>query len=175
MGNKTSGYVQVYTGNGKGKTTAALGLALRAVGAGKRVFVGQFAKGRKGSECVSLKLLGKRVTVEQYGLKSFIVKKPSERDVRAARRGLRRVKNAVMSGRFDLVVLDEGNIATYYKLFSVNELLALLDSRPPDVEVVITGRYADRKIIARADLVTEMREIKHYWRKGVGPRHGIEK
>jgi len=168
------GYVQVYTGNGKGKTTAALGLALRAVGAGKRVYIAQFAKGREYSELKSLKRFYPRITVKQFGLKSFIRGKASAKDVTAARCGLEAAGRAIRSGKFNLVILDEANIATYFNLFRAESLLALLRDRPPHVEIVITGRYADKKIIEAADLVTEMREIRHYYAKGVKARQGIE-
>ncbi len=169
------GYVQVYTGNGKGKTTAALGLAVRAVGAGLKVFIGQFIKKEKCSEHVFLEELGDRVTVRQYGRGFILQKKPSEADIQAAREGYEEIKNALLSNRYDVVILDEANVATYYGLIPVSGLLELMASKPSHVELVITGRYADEKVIAAADLVTEMREIKHYREQGVEARRGIEK
>jgi cob(I)alamin adenosyltransferase len=168
------GYVQVYTGEGKGKTTAALGLALRAAGAGLKVFIGQFVKGMPYSEIKALDRYSELITLRQYGRDCFIYQKPTEEDIEVARAGLEEVRKVIASGQYQLVILDEANIATYYKLFSVDELLELINAKPDDVELVITGRYADRRIIERADLVTEMREVKHYYQKGVQAREGIE-
>jgi cob(I)alamin adenosyltransferase len=167
-------YVQVYTGDGKGKTTAALGLALRAVGAGKCVFIAQFVKGMAYSELVSLARFSDMIRVEQYGRDCFIREKPKPEDLTAARRGLEAVRAEISSGRWDVVVLDEANIAVWYGLFSVEELLELIELSAGRSEIVVTGRKADPRIIERADLVTEMREIKHYYSKGVGAREGIE-
>jgi cob(I)alamin adenosyltransferase len=168
------GYVQVYTGNGKGKTTAALGLALRAAGAGLRVFLAQFAKGVESSELGALALLADRIEVRRYGLRGFIKGKPGQEEIAAARRGLEESRMAVRSGSYDVVILDEANIATRFGLFTVDELLEVIDCAQGRVEMVITGRMADRRIIERADLVTEMREIRHYYAKGVKARRGIE-
>ncbi|MCX7028628.1 MAG: cob(I)yrinic acid a,c-diamide adenosyltransferase [Spirochaetes bacterium] len=167
-------YVQVYTGEGKGKTTAALGLALRAAGAGLRVFVAQFVKGMEYSELASLARLADLVTVRQYGLRCFIRGEPKPEDIAAAREGLREVREAVGSGRWDVVILDEANIATHFGLFPVEELLEVVDLAAGRVEIVLTGRRADPRLIERADLVTEMREVKHYYAKGVMARRGIE-
>ncbi len=169
------GCVQVYTGDGKGKTTAALGLALRAAGAGLKVYLAQFVKGMHYSELDALARLDDSITVKQYGRDCFIYKTPQEQDILAARRGLEETCRIVASGAYDVVILDEANIATHYNLFSVEDLLACIDARPPHVEVIITGRRADARIIERADLVTEMKEIKHYYAKGVPARDGIEK
>jgi cob(I)alamin adenosyltransferase len=169
------GYVQVYTGDGKGKTTAALGLALRAAGAGLRTYIGQFVKGMHYSELESLKRFSDLITIRQYGRDCFIYKEPDEEDIRAAREGLEEAREAVNSGKYDLVILDEATIALYYNLFSVEEFLELIRGKPKDVEMIITGRRADPRIIEMADLVTEMKEIKHYYQKGIQARDGIEK
>jgi cob(I)alamin adenosyltransferase len=169
------GYVQVYTGNGKGKTTAAFGLALRAVGAGLRVFIGQFVKHSKYSEIKAMEKLGDAVTLRQYGRGDFLNRKPDEADMRAAREGLKEIRESMLSGRYDIIILDEANIATYYQLFSVEALLDFIEARPDPVELVLTGREADPRVIAAADLVTEMVEVKHYYRQGVEARVGIEK
>jgi len=169
----TTGKVQVYTGNGKGKTTAAMGLTLRATGAGFKVFIGQFAKGAEYSEIKALQLLD-GVRVEQFGRHCFIINEPEEEDVRLARDGLEMARTAMKSGEYDLIILDEANIALFYKLFSVETLLAFIDEKPESVELIITGRYAPEAIIERADLVTEMREIKHYYTQGLEARTGIE-
>jgi cob(I)alamin adenosyltransferase len=168
------GYVQVYTGDGKGKTTAALGLAMRAAGAGLRVFIAQFVKGMKYSELDAMARFSDLVTVRQYGRDCFIYKAPKGEDILAAREGLKQVREVISSGLYSLVILDEANIATYYNLFSVEEVLKLIDGKPDHVELVITGRNAHPKIMERADLVTEMCEVKHYYTKGVEARTGIE-
>ena len=168
------GYIQVYTGNGKGKTTAALGLALRAAGAGLKVYFAQFIKGMDYSELHSIKKLSGNITLKQYGRECFIYKEPDEEDFRAARNGFEEISNIISEGQYEIVVLDEINIAIYYKLISVAEVLELINNKPENVELVLTGRNVDKKIIERADLVTEMKEIKHYYQKGIHARKGIE-
>jgi len=168
------GYVHVYTGNGKGKTTAALGLAMRAAGAGFRVFLGQFVKGMDYSELHSFARLSDQITLKQYGRQCFIYNEPEMDDVLVARQGLEEVRQAIASGDYQLVIMDEANIAIHYNLFSVNELLELIETKPEHVELVITGRYMDARIVEHADLVTEMREVKHYYTQGVPARVGIE-
>jgi len=169
------GYVQVYTGNGKGKTTAALGLSVRASGAGLKVYVAQFVKGMKYSEHKTLARLSDLITVKQYGRSCFIYRDPEEEDIKAAQEGLKEVKEIMLSGKYDIMILDEADIATYYNLFSVDDLLDLIHTKPENIELVITGRMADPRIIEEADLVTEMKEIKHYYQKGIMARDGIEK
>ncbi|HPC37084.1 MAG TPA: cob(I)yrinic acid a,c-diamide adenosyltransferase [Candidatus Marinimicrobia bacterium] len=171
---RMQGLIQVYTGDGKGKTTAALGLALRAAGAGLKVFIGQFLKGAEYSEIKALRQLAPGIEIKQYGRRCFIKDKPDEEDIRLAQNGLREMESVIQSGDYNLVILDEANIAVYYNLFSVDELLKVVQNRPKQVEIVITGRNADSRIIAAADLVTEMREIKHYYQKGIAARLGIE-
>ncbi len=169
------GYIQVYTGDGKGKTTAALGLALRAAGANMKVYIAQFVKGMKYSEINALAKLQDFITVKQYGRKGFIKRDPDEEDIQAAREGLHEVREIMRSGEYQMIILDEANIATSYNLFSVDELLDFIEAKPEEVELVITGRTADPRIIEKADLVTEMKEIKHYYQKGVKARKGIER
>jgi cob(I)alamin adenosyltransferase len=169
-----NGYVQVYTGNGKGKTTAALGLALRAAGAGLRVFFAQFLKRGEYSEIISLRRFGDTVTVRQYGRPEFVTGVPGEADIAAARRGYAEAREALVSGEYDVVILDEANVAVRLGLIPVGDMLELLDARPPEVELALTGRDADPRIIERADLVTEMREVKHYYQQGIQSRKGIE-
>ncbi len=169
------GYVQVYTGDGKGKTTAALGLAVRAAGAGLRVLFVQFVKGMEYSEMKALQRFADLITVRQYGRGCFIYGEPAAEDCAVAKAGLDDVRAALVSGEFDVVVLDEANIATSLGLFTVRELLEVIAARPTGVELVITGRDADPRVVAAADLVTEMREIKHYYQRGVQARVGIEK
>ncbi|MFC2140479.1 cob(I)yrinic acid a,c-diamide adenosyltransferase [Candidatus Auribacterota bacterium] len=167
-------YIHVYTGNGKGKTTASLGLALRAYGAGFKVFIGQFVKGRECSEHKTLALLKDQITVRQYGKLDFIINHPSKGDIELAQQGFREIKEALLSKSYDLVILDEINIALYYKLIDLNDLIALINEKPAEVELVITGRNVPEEIIDKADLVTEMKEIKHYYSQGVQARKGIE-
>ena len=168
------GYVHVYTGNGKGKTTAAFGLALRAVGAGKKVFFAQFVKGKMYAEIKAVQKYLPAITVKQYGLGCFIVNTPSQKDIDAARDGLTEITQIMQSGNYDMIVLDEADIAVYYNLFSSQELIDIIDPRQETTEIIITGRYATPDIIEMADLVTEMHEIKHYYRRGVEARKGIE-
>jgi cob(I)alamin adenosyltransferase len=168
------GFIQVYTGNGKGKTTAAFGLTLRAIGAGKKVFFAQFVKGKIYSEIEAAQRFLPSVTVKQYGLGCFIIKTPSQQVIEAARKGFEEVSQIIASGKYDIVVLDEANIAIYYNLFTVEELINVIRSKPEETEIVITGRYAPHELIEIADLVTEMLEVKHYYTNGVEARVGIE-
>ena len=169
------GYVQVYTGDGKGKTTAAIGLAVRAAGAELKVFIAQFLKMGEYSEIKSLKKFSENITVEQFGRGRFRQGKPLPEDVESAKKGLEKVKSVMKSGEYDVVILEEANIAVWKGLFSEQDLLDIIDAKPMDVELVITGRGATSKVIRRADLVTEMKRIKHYYYKGVRGRVGIEK
>ncbi len=168
------GYIHVYTGNGKGKTTAALGLSLRAIFVGKKVFFGQFIKGMDYSELESQRYLP-NFKIQQFGRDCFIYNNPTEEDIRMAKEGLEICKRILNSHEYDIVVLDEINIATYYRLLDPDDIIDILKNREPKIEVILTGRYADEKIIEFADLVTEMKEIKHYYYKGVEARKGIEK
>ena len=168
------GYVQVYTGDGKGKTTAALGLALRAVGAGLKVFVAQFVKGMEYSELEVLPLLAGAITLKQYGRDCFIRQAPVQEDIDAARSGLSDIRLILQSNEYQLVVLDEANIAVYFNLFTIEELIEAVRNRREGIEVIITGRKAAPELIEMADLVTEMKEIKHYYTTGVEARKGIE-
>jgi len=168
------GLVHVYTGNGKGKTTAAFGLALRSVGAGMKVFIGQFVKGKQYNENMAVARYLKNVTVKQYGLGCFIVNTPTEDDIRAAGKGLGEMRKIIQKGKHDLVIMDEVNIALFYKLIDVNQLIEIIKAKPDHVELVLTGRYAPQEIIDMADLVTEMKEVKHYYQQGIEARDGIE-
>jgi cob(I)alamin adenosyltransferase len=167
-------YLHVYTGDGKGKTTAAIGLAIRAAGAGLSVLFAQFVKGQKYSEIGALERFSDRITIRQYGCGCFIVQNPTGEDITEATKGLAAVRESLRSGTYQLVILDEATIALYYRLFTVDELLSAIRERSPECEVVVTGRYAPQKLIDAADLVTEMKEVKHYYAKGVKARTGIE-
>lgn len=168
-----AGYIHLYTGNGKGKTTAALGLALRAAGAGMRIFVAQFVKGMPYAELESIKRFPE-IELKQHGLDCFIENEPTENDIQAARKGLREVADIILKNQHDMVILDEVCIALYYHLFETKELLAVLNKKPEAMEIILTGRYAPKELIEIADLVTEMKEIKHYYTRGVQARTGIE-
>ncbi|MFY9153048.1 MAG: cob(I)yrinic acid a,c-diamide adenosyltransferase [Prolixibacteraceae bacterium] len=168
------GYIQIYTGNGKGKTTAALGLSLRAAGAGKKVFFAQFVKGQIYSEIEAVQRSLLSITIKQYGLDCVIVNAPKQEDIDRACKGFQEVSQIIVSGKYDIVVLDEASIAIYYNLFTVEKLIDVLKKKPDETEIIITGRYAPIELVEMADLVTEMQEIKHYYSQGVGARVGIE-
>jgi len=169
------GYVQVYTGDGKGKTTAALGLSIRAAGAGLKVFIAQFLKKGNYNEIKALKRFSDLITVEQFGSGCFIKGKPATKDIEGARKGIEKVKSIISSGNYKMVILDEANVAIKLGLFPAEDLLYIIADKPEEVEIVITGRNADQRLIEKSDLVTEMKEIKHYFQKGVKARLGIEK
>ncbi len=168
------GYIQVYTGDGKCKTTAALGLALRSVGAGLRVYLGQFIKGGEYSEIKILRSRFPEVTIEQYGSGGFVHHQPTPGQIQAARQGLQQLAAALRSGNYDVVIADEANTAVGAGLFTEKDLLALMDEKPDSVELILTGRGAGAAVQNRADLVTEMKCIKHYYDAGVSGRPGIE-
>ncbi|MBU0463474.1 MAG: cob(I)yrinic acid a,c-diamide adenosyltransferase [Proteobacteria bacterium] len=169
------GHIQIYTGDGKGKTTAALGLAIRTMGAGGKVFIGQFLKSGNYSEIKALKKFADQITVEHYGLGQFVKGHPSQEDIEAGMEGYKRVTRVIEKGEHDLVILDEGNIAVKYNIFSEQDLLDLFEKKPDHLELVVTGRGATQAIMEKADLVAEMKNIKHYFQKGVKARVGIEK
>ncbi len=168
------GYIQIYTGDGKGKTTAAIGLAIRAYGAGLKIFFAQFVKGQEYSEIKALKKFEDRIFIRQYGRECFIYKKPTEEDIEIARNGWEQVKRAIFEEEYDVIILDELNIALYYELISVKDVIDVLKNKPVSKEVVITGRKMPNEFFEYADLITEMKEIKHYYQKGIQARKGIE-
>ena len=169
------GYVHVYTGNGKGKTTASLGLAVRALGNDMKVYIGQFMKGQKYGELNVFEKL--EVPVERFGTENCIISPNhvTELDRQKAKDGYNRVKEILLSNKYDLVILDEICICPYFKLITPEEILELIEIKPKKTELVLTGRYAPSEVMEKADLVTEMREIKHYYSKGVLARDGIER
>ena len=189
------GYVQVYTGDGKGKTTAAIGLAIRAIGAGKRVLLLQFMKSKVYSEHAILESLP-GITLETVGKPFFIIPKgmkseeelarwgdevvvfeaghPPQEYIDLIKKGYDRALEAVQSNEFDMVIVDEYNMALFFELISWEDTKQLLDVRNPSIELIFTGRGAPKALIEAADLVTEMKEIKHYYTKGVHARLGIE-
>lgn len=171
----TRGTIQVYTGNGKGKTTAALGLALRALGHGQDVFMIQFMKGsqRYGEIRSARKLAG--LTIFQSGRNCFVDRDdPDPRDVALARKGLAKARQVIGARQHDLVILDEINVAMHCGLLSVDEVLEILETKPRQVEVVLTGRGAPRRIRRIANTVSEIREVKHHYRDGIKARKGVE-
>jgi len=172
------GYIQVYTGKGKGKTTAALGLALRAVGAGKKVYIAQFMKKSKYGELIAIeKYLSEFITIEQFGLPDFHYKNNAvtEQEKEAAMGGINAVERAMRSGKYDIIIMDEANILAYFKIIDIKYILEIMERKPRNLELILTGRNAPKRFIEKADLVTEMKEIKHYFTKNVPARDGIEK
>ncbi len=167
--------IQIYTGNGKGKTTAALGLALRAVGHGKKVLMIQFMKGKINyGELKSAKLL-KNFKIEQYGRPDFVDRDhPANIDIGLARKGFERAKEIIKGNKYDILILDELNVAVDYGLIPLKEVLELLTKIPKKMEIIITGRYMPDEFKAYADLISEICEMKHYFQKGVKARKGIE-
>src|SRR5271157_4400855 len=168
------GFVHVYTGYGKGKTTAAIGLAVRAAGAGLKVFIAQFLKGQKCSELRSLRKLGKTITLKQFGSGCFVMGKPSPQDVTLATRGFESSKRAVFSKKYDLVILDEVCCAISLNMIDLQSMKLLIAEKPENVEIILTGRNAPPEILRVADLVTDMNQVCHYYNAGVRARRGIE-
>jgi len=170
------GFIQIYTGNGKGKTTAAIGQAVRAAGFGLKTYIAQFMKEYPYNELVSLKNLSEWILIEQFGGDAFVYKKelPGEDELAKARTGLHTAKEKMLSGEYDLIILDEAIVAIYFKLIRTEELNDFINKKPEDVELILTGRYCPDELIELADLVTEMKEIKHYYQKGITSRRGIE-
>ncbi|MFO7931247.1 MAG: cob(I)yrinic acid a,c-diamide adenosyltransferase [Desulfosalsimonas sp.] len=168
------GYIQVYTGDGKGKTTASLGLSLRAAGAGLRVYIAQFMKKGEYSEIRALHRLSDRITVDQFGTGRFIRGKPDPKDMEAAEKGLAAVYEAMRSGTYDLVVLEEANVAYGAGVLTEKDLLDVIEAKPEGVELVFTGRGGAPAVMEKADLITEMTPVRHYFEDGVPARTGIE-
>lgn len=168
------GLIQVYTGNGKGKTTAAFGLALRAVGAGLKVHMVQFMKKGTYSEFHAIKYLP-QFTIVQFGRDTFVDKEnPDEIDVQLAQEGLHHAAEVIKTGEYDVVILDELNVALDYNLVSIDDVLQMLNEKPSHVEIILTGRYAPSALEDKADLVTRMNEVKHPYEKGQAARRGID-
>lgn len=168
--------IQVYTGNGKGKTTAALGLGMRGFGHGLKVYIIQFMKGNiRYGEVETARYLSPNFVIKQMGRETFVDRNnPDKIDIELAQKAFQLAKEVIAAAEYDIIVLDEINVAVDYGLISLKALLDLLDSKPAHVELILTGRDAKREVIEKADLVTEMVEIKHYYRNGVHSREGIE-
>ena len=174
------GYIHIYTGSGKGKTTASLGLALRAIGAGCSVYIGQFLKKGNYSEIRALEKFAEispenqKIKTEQFGTGKFITGKPDQNDISHADEGLKKAMEIIKSGEYSLVILDEAVSAYSLGLITKSSIKQLISSRKEETELVMTGRGCDDFLKKNADLVTEMKEIKHYYSKGTGAREGIE-
>jgi cob(I)alamin adenosyltransferase len=168
------GYTHIYTGNGKGKTTAAFGLAIRALMSGKKVYIGQFVKDMAYHE-TKIANDYENLTIEQLGKGCFIQRKPTNDDKKVARAALDKCYRLYKSDLYDLIILDELCIALYFKLFSVQIVIDYFFSQKYKAEIVITGRYCPEELIEKADLVTEMKEVKHYFDQGVHSRDGFDR
>jgi cob(I)alamin adenosyltransferase len=169
------GLVQVYTGNGKGKTTAAFGQALRAVGQGYRVCIIQFMKGRKYGEFLAAEKYLPNLTIHLSGLDSFVMRaNPAPLDIELARQGLDLARQAIASGDYDMVILDELNVAADFRLIPLDDVIDLIKNKPASVDLILTGRYAPPEIVAIADTVSEMKEVRHHYQAGIKDRAGIE-
>ncbi|MDI6758434.1 MAG: cob(I)yrinic acid a,c-diamide adenosyltransferase [Candidatus Omnitrophota bacterium] len=165
--------IQVYTGNGKGKTTAVLGLALRAAGAGLKVYIAQFLKGKKCSEHNALKKI-KNIKIEQFGRGCFVKKVYGKEDLELTKKGLKKTERILSEKAYDVVILDEINIALDFGLLELKEVISLIKNTPKKTELILTGRHAKEEILRIADLVSEIKEVKHPYYKGVRARRGIE-
>ena len=169
------GYIHVYTGNGKGKTTAALGLALRSAGHGRGVYLGQFMKGMRYGELNVLESIP-LIQVVQFGDAVCIRKEEvTPRHREQARQGLQAVTRAMADERYQVVIMDEICVTLWFEMVTLDEVMAVIAQKPLETELILTGRYAPQALMDRADLVTEMREVKHYYTQGVLARDGIER
>ena len=168
-----NGLIQIYTGCGKGKTTAAFGLAMRAAGAGLKVYIMQFIKSGCYSEVKTLKKVP-NITIEQCGRGCFIKKRPSKKDIECVLIGVKKVSKKINSKKYGIIILDEVNVALSLGLVKKEFILELIKNKPKDVELVLTGRYCPKYLFKKADLITEMREIKHPYKNGIKSRIGIE-
>ena len=170
---ESRGFVHIYTGDGKGKSTAAFGLAVRALGHGRHVAIIQFLK--KDKNYGEYKILSTLATMLQFGTGSFVdMKNPSPQEISSAKSGLDKSREIIFSGLYEIVILDEITVAMNLNLISEEDVIGLMTDKPNDVELILTGRGATKKMIETADLVTEMKEVKHYFKKGVKAREGIE-
>ena len=176
MNKLKQGFVQIYTGNGKGKSTAAIGQAVRATGFGLKTYIAQFMKEYPYNELNSLKHLSEWITIEQFGGDEFAYTKelPGEEELTKARKGLKTAGEKMLSGDYYIFILDEAIVAIYFKLIRTEEIIEFIKQKPENVELILTGRYCPVELIKLADLVTEMKELKHYYQKGIISRRGIE-
>ena len=164
----------MYTGPGKGKTTAAIGLGVRATGAGKKVHMIQFMKGRRYSEIDTIEKIS-NFTIVQFGRDEFVDKQnPEKIDIDLAQKGFNYAKKVIMENNFDMIILDEINVAVDFNLINLKDMIKLVNNKPKELELILTGRYANTKIVQIADLVSEILEIKHPYQIGVLARKGID-
>lgn len=169
------GLVMVITGNGKGKTTAAFGQALRSIGQGYNVFIVQFMKGRKYGEFIAAQKYLPFLTIRRSGLDSFVMRdNPAAIDIEMAQKGLVAAQKAIKSGKYDMVILDEANVALDFKLINLPDVIEIIKNKPAHLDLILTGRYAPPEIIDLADTVSDIQEIKHHYNKGIKDRAGIE-
>ena len=168
------GYIHIYTGPGKGKTTAAIGLGMRAAGSGMKVHMIQFMKGRRYSELESIDKIP-NFSFVQHGRDEFVNKeKPEKIDIDLAKKGFAHAKDVIKKGTYDMVILDEINVAVDFNLIDVHNVIKLIEEKPEELELVLTGRYAHPELTRCADYVTEMLEIKHPYQQGVEARKGVD-
>jgi len=173
--NAGRGLVIVITGDGKGKTTSAFGQALRSVGQGYKVFIMQFMKGRDYGEFKAASKYLPRLTVHRSGLDSFVMRdNPAPVDIDLARQGFELAKKAIASGKYNMVILDEINVAIDFKLILLDDMISLIKNKPAGLDLILTGRYAAKELIKLADTVSEIKEIKHHYAAGIKDRAGIE-
>lgn len=169
------GYIHIYTGDGKGKTTAAIGLAIRAAGYGMKTYIGQFMKGQHYGELTALRD-HPCITIEQYGdIECVHREEITQKHIDQAQQGLKQARKAMHSREYDIIILDEINVAVWFGLISADEVIELLNERPKNVEFILTGRRAPEAFLEMADLVSDVKEIKHYYNQGVKARTGIER
>jgi len=177
MGNQTArkGYIHIYTGDGKGKTTAAIGLAIRAAGYGMKTYIGQFMKGQLYGELTALRD-HLYITFEQYGDVECVHREEiTQKHIAQAQQGLKRVWEVMFSNQYDIIILDEINVAVWFDLIKAEDVIELLNERPKNIEFILTGRRAPEALMEIADLVSDVKEIKHYYNQGVKARTGIER
>jgi cob(I)alamin adenosyltransferase len=169
------GYIHIYTGDGKGKTTAAIGLAIRAAGYGMKTYIGQFMKGQHYGELTALRD-HPYITIEQYGDVECVHREDiTQKHVAQAQQGLKRVWEVMLSNQYDIIILDEINVAVWFDLIPAEDVLELLNERPKNIEFILTGRRASKALMEIADLVSDIKEIKHYYNQKVKARTGIER
>jgi len=169
------GYIQIYTGDGKGKTTAAIGLAIRAAGYGMKTYIGQFMKGQHYGELTALRD-HPCITIEQYGDVECVHREEiTQKHIDQAQQGLKQAREAMHSHQYDIIILDEINVAVWFDLITTEDVIELLNERPKNVEFILTGRRAPEAFLEIADLVSDVKEIKHYYKQGVKARTGIER
>ena len=169
------GHIQIYTGDGKGKTTAAIGLAIRAAGYGMKTYIGQFMKGQHYGELTALRD-HPCITIEQYGDVECVHREEiTQKHIDQAQQGLEKARKAMHSHQYDIIILDEINVAVWFDLILTEDVIEFLNDRPENVEVILTGRRAPEAFLEMADLVSDVKEIKHYYNRGIKARTGIER